>query len=64
MGNSVFEHLSDPNDVMEKLFQIGSDKTIYYVEVTSENPFVFGNKFDIHITNIARQCTIETFCYI
>ena len=47
MCNMVFEHLSDPNDTMEKLMEIGDSRTIYYIEVPSENPFLGKNKFSI-----------------
>lgn len=45
MCNMVFEHLVDPYEVLRRLFELGNDDTIYYIEVPSENPFVVGNKF-------------------
>lgn len=40
MCNMVFEHLVDPYEVMNKLYALGDDDTIYYLEVPSENPFI------------------------
>jgi hypothetical protein len=45
MCNMVFEHLADPYGVLKKLYDIGDDDTLYYLEVPGENPFVHGNKF-------------------
>ncbi len=47
MCNGVFEHLVDPMDMMKRFKEIGNQKTIYYIEVPSENPFLKGNKFTI-----------------
>lgn len=47
MCNMVFEHLTDPYEVMRKLYMLGDDDTVYYIEVPSENPFINGNKFSI-----------------
>lgn len=47
MCNMVFEHLSNPYDVLGTLYEIGSQDTVYYMEVPSENPFTNGNKFSI-----------------
>lgn len=45
MCNMVFEHLSEPYTVLEELYNIGDNTTVYYIEVPGENPFVNGNKF-------------------
>lgn len=47
MCNHLFEHLANPMDIMERLKEIGCEKTIYYIEVPSENPFTKKNKFAI-----------------
>ena len=47
MCNMLFEHLVDPIEVMETLYKIGNEETIFYIEVPSENPFVSENKFSI-----------------
>ena len=45
MCNMLFEHLADPVEMLEKLKDIGDDKTLYYIEVPSENPFTTRYKF-------------------
>lgn len=52
MCNMVLEHLTDPNKIMKRLFQLGNSKTIYYIEVPSENPFTKANKFSV-LKNLA-----------
>lgn len=47
MCNMLFEHLVNPMEIMDVLKEIGGDRTIYYIEVPSENPFTNGNKFSI-----------------
>lgn len=46
MCNMLFEHLSYPYDVLKIFKEIGDDKTVFYIEVPSENPFS-NNKFGI-----------------
>jgi hypothetical protein len=46
MCNMTLEHVSYPKDLMKQLFDIGCEKTFYYLEVPSENPFE-KNKFSI-----------------
>ena len=33
--------------MMQTLKEIGEEKTVYYIEVPSENPFIKGNKFSV-----------------
>ena len=33
----LFEHLAEPVEMLEKLKDIGDDKTLYYIEVPSES---------------------------
>ena len=47
MCNMVFEHLTDPYQVLNTLYELGDDDTLYYLEVPSENPFTRGNKFSV-----------------
>ena len=47
MCNMLFEHLSNPVSMMQTLKEIGEEKTVYYIEVPSENPFIKGNKFSV-----------------
>ena len=47
MCNMVFEHLTNPYEVLDRLYGIGDKETIYYIEVPSENPFTNGDKFSI-----------------
>lgn len=47
MCNMVFEHLAVFYPVLDVFHDIGSEETVYYVEVPSENPFEKGNKFSI-----------------
>lgn len=48
MCNHLFEHLSDPMQMMQNLRGIGNEGTIYYIEVPSENPFTQkANKYSI-----------------
>lgn len=46
MCNMLFEHLSYPVELLGELKDIGDNKTLYYIEVPSENPFMI-NKFSI-----------------
>lgn len=46
MCNMVFEHESNPKDLLKKLYDIGTEETFYYIEVPSENPFD-KNKFSV-----------------
>lgn len=46
MCNMTLEHISYPKEVMKLMYDIGSDKTYYYMEVPSENPFE-ADKFSI-----------------
>ena len=39
MCNHVFEHLTQPLDMMQNFKQIAQPNTIFYIEVPSENPF-------------------------
>lgn len=47
MCNMLFEHLSNPNSVINELSMLGGKDTVFYIEVPSENPFIKGNKFSI-----------------
>ena len=47
MCNMLFEHLSYPMVDMKKLWDIGDEDTIFYIEVPSENPFIKGSKFSL-----------------
>ena len=40
MCNHVFEHLTNPMEMMQNFKEISSDGTVFYIEVPSENPFV------------------------
>lgn len=46
MCNMTLEHVAYPRDFLQKLNSIGSDDTVYYLEVPSENPFM-QNKFSL-----------------
>lgn len=46
MCNMTFEHVSYPKDLLKMLYDIGTEKTYYYIEVPSENPFE-QNKFSV-----------------
>jgi hypothetical protein len=47
MCNMLFEHLSSPIHILNKISRIGNNRTLFYIEVPSENPFTKGNKLSI-----------------
>ena len=53
MCNHVFEHLTNPMKMMANFLDIGSDDTIYYIEVPSENPFTHAQSKHSLMKNIS-----------
>ena len=47
MCNHLFEHLADPQDVLNRIRVLGDENTLFYIEVPSENPFTRVNKFSV-----------------
>jgi hypothetical protein len=46
MSNHMLEHCTAPQDIMNNLWKIGNEQTVYYIEVPYESPFT-KNKFSI-----------------
>ena len=47
MCNQLFEHLADFREILSRIRSIGSQETLFYIEVPSENPFTRVNKFSV-----------------